>query len=149
MRLRTKRFAAVLALSALAVFAPSAAHADPPVTIPPGQYLVDTNDSLGAGTSEVQQAISQVQESTGYTLYVVFVDSFTDPSDPTARAQDVVTSKDMGSREALLSMLPVCPSQRRIVPRERTDLWDTVSWWTGSVGAHRIKAISARQPTNP
>ncbi|MEB7505682.1 TPM domain-containing protein [Arthrobacter koreensis] len=104
MRLRTKRFAAVLALSALAVFAPSAAHADPPVTIPPGQYLVDTNDSLGAGTSEVQQAISQVQESTGYTLYVVFVDSFTDPSDPTAWAQDVVTSKDMGSREALLSI---------------------------------------------
>ncbi|MFF3037199.1 TPM domain-containing protein [Arthrobacter citreus] len=104
MRLRTKRFAAVLALSALAVFAPSAAHADSPVTIPPGQYLVDTNDSLGAGTSEVQQAISDVQESTGYTLYVVFVDSFTDPSDPTAWAQDVVTSKDMGSREALLSI---------------------------------------------
>ncbi|MFZ3454229.1 TPM domain-containing protein, partial [Arthrobacter sp. 7Tela_A1] len=107
MRLRTKRFAAVLALSALAVFAPSAAHAEPPVTIPPGQYVVDTNDSLGGGTAEVQQAVTDVQKSTGYTLYVVFVDSFTDPTDPSAWTRDVVTGKDMGSKEALLSIATV------------------------------------------
>ncbi|MBD7995351.1 TPM domain-containing protein [Arthrobacter sp. Sa2CUA1] len=104
MRLRTKRFTAVLALSVLAVLAPSTAYAEPPVNIPPGQYLVDTNGSLGGSTGEVQQAITDVQRSTGYTLYVVYVDSFTDPSDASAWAEDVVTDKGMGAKEALLSV---------------------------------------------
>ncbi|WP_312183201.1 TPM domain-containing protein, partial [Arthrobacter sp.] len=107
MRLRTKRFAAVLALSALAVLAPSTAYAEPPVSIPPGQFLMDTNDSLDGSTGEVQQAITDVQRSSGYTLYVVYVDSFTDPADPAAWAQDVVTEKGMGSKEALLSVATV------------------------------------------
>lgn len=104
MRLRTKRFAAVLALGVLAVLAPSPAYAEAPVTIPPGQYLVDANGSLGGDSGEVQQAIADVQRSTGYTLYVVYVDSFTDPSNPTQWAQDVVTRKNMGASEALLSI---------------------------------------------
>lgn len=104
MRFRTTRLAAVLALGLLGVLVPTAAHADPPVTIPPGQYLVDTNDSLGAGTSEVRDAITELQESTGYTLYVVFVDTFTDPSDATAWARDVVETKGMGAQEALLAI---------------------------------------------
>ena len=104
MRLRTKRLAAVLTLSAVAVWPAAAASAEPPVTIPPGEYVVDDSGVLGGEAAEVTDAITEVQSDTGYTLYVVYVDSFTDPSNATAWARDVVTAKNMGPTEALLAV---------------------------------------------
>lgn len=123
------RLAAILGLGALAVLPPAAAFAgtapahtalpaavrgalpaapalpaESPVTIPPGEYIVDPADVLGSDAAEVEQAIGDVQDSTGYTLYVVYVDSFTSPSDPAAWSRDVVEAKGMGAREALLSI---------------------------------------------
>ncbi|WP_308219816.1 TPM domain-containing protein [Arthrobacter jinronghuae] len=116
------RLAAVLGLSAVTVLVPAAAFAGPagpvqaaigsvlqvpvesPVRIPPGEYIVDPADVLGSDASEVEEAISEVQRNSGYTLYVVYVDSFTSPADPAAWSEQVVQGKGMGAKEALLSI---------------------------------------------
>ena len=104
MRLKTKRLAAVLGLSVTALLVPAtAASAVPPVTIPPGQFLVDQAGVLGSDSAEVTQAISEVRSESRYTLYVVYVDEFTNPSDPTAWGDQVVAQKGMDSQEVLLS----------------------------------------------
>ena len=118
MRLRTTRLAAVLTLSAAAVWPAAAASAEPPVTIPPGEYIVDDSGVLDGDASRVADAISEVQSDSGYTLYVVYVDSFTSPSDAEAWARDVVTAKNMGPREALVA---VATEQRNLQVAVRDD----------------------------
>lgn len=104
MRSMTRRTAAVAGLTILFLAPAGAATAVPPVDIPPGEFLVDNADVLGNRTGDVEEAIANVQESEGFTLYVVYVDSFTDPADREAWAQEVIRNKNMGSREALLSV---------------------------------------------
>ncbi|MET4061502.1 putative nucleic acid-binding Zn-ribbon protein [Arthrobacter sp. UYP6] len=104
MRLKTKRLGAVLGLSVMALLIPAtAASAVPPVTIPPGQFLVDEAGVLGSDAAEVRDAITEVRTDSRYTLYVVYVDNFTDPSDPVAWGDQVVSQKGMDSQEVLLS----------------------------------------------
>ena len=105
MRLRTKRLGAVLGLSVMALFGPAtAASAVPPVTIPPGQFVVDDAGVLGSDADEVRDAISATRQDSGYTLFVVYVDEFSDPSDRTAWGNQVVAQRNMGEREVLLSI---------------------------------------------
>ena len=105
MRLRTKRLGAVLGLSVMALLgSATAASAVPPVTIPPGQFVVDDAGVLGSDADEVRDAISATRQDSGYTLFVVYVDEFTDPSDRTAWGNQVVAQRNMGEREVLLSI---------------------------------------------
>ncbi len=105
MRLKTMRLAAVLGLSVTALLVPAAAaSAVPPVTIPPGQFLVDDAGVLGSDANEVMDAISEVRQDSRYTLYVVYVDEFTNPSDPAAWGDRVVASKGMNTQDVLLSI---------------------------------------------
>ncbi|MDN3481052.1 TPM domain-containing protein, partial [Arthrobacter sp. APC 3897] len=105
MRLKTMRLAAVLGLSVSALLVPAAAaSAVPPVTIPPGQFLVDDAGVLGSDAGEVRSAISEVRENSRYTLFVVYVDEFTNPSDPAAWGDQVVEQKGMNSQDVLLSI---------------------------------------------
>ena len=105
MRLKTMRLAAVLGLSVPALLVPAAAaSAVPPVTIPPGQFLVDDAGVLGSDSGEVMDAISEVREDSRYTLYVVYVDEFTNPSDPAAWGDQVVAKRGMNTQDVLLSI---------------------------------------------
>ena len=119
MRLKTKRLAAVLGLSIAALTGTAtAATAVPPVTIPPGQFVVDDADVLGSDAAEVREAITETRQDSGYTLFVVYVDEFTNPSDPVAWGDEVVERENMGSREVLLSIATDSRELRVSVPED-------------------------------
>ncbi|MGO1694436.1 MAG: TPM domain-containing protein [Arthrobacter sp.] len=80
------------------------ASAEPPVTIPPGQYVVDDAGVLGSEASRVDQAVTQLQDSEGLNLYVIYVDEFSDPSDMDAWVQDVARKKGLGTTDSVLAV---------------------------------------------
>jgi hypothetical protein len=104
MRSKFKRILAVIGLTGLLAVPAGAAWAEDPVTIPSGTNIVDDANVLGSRKGEVQEAISKLLEDHKYNLYVVTVDSFTNPADPAAWAQAVATNKSMGRSDAILAI---------------------------------------------
>lgn len=104
MRSMSHRLGAVLGALALFLLPATAAHAEPPVTIDPGQFIVDDAGVLGSRAGDVKDAVEKLQQDHQYNLYVVFVDTFDHPSDPQAWAQAVATKKNMGRFDALLAV---------------------------------------------
>ncbi|WP_372697938.1 TPM domain-containing protein [Arthrobacter sp. JSM 101049] len=80
------------------------ASAEPPVSIPPGQYVVDSAGVLGAEADRVKEAVTDLQQSEGLNLYVIYVDEFTDPSDMTAWVKEVAEMKGMGPTDSILAI---------------------------------------------
>ncbi|MGO2534075.1 TPM domain-containing protein [Arthrobacter rhombi] len=80
------------------------ASAEPPVTIPPGQYVVDEAGVLGSEAGRVDEAVTQLQDSEGLNLYVIYVDKFTDPSDMDGWVQAVAEKKGMGTTDSVLAI---------------------------------------------
>ncbi len=73
-------------LAAFLVLAPStASHATAPFQLQGGAYVVDQADALtSAQQSQVERAVQDLYDKTKTQLYVVYVPTFTDPSDHTA-----------------------------------------------------------------
>jgi hypothetical protein len=84
--------------------AASPAWATDPVTIPSGTNIVDPGNALGGRKGDVQKAISDLLSQHRTNLYVVVVDSFTNPTDRTAWAQAVAKNKGMGGSDVLLAI---------------------------------------------
>ncbi|GAA4370226.1 TPM domain-containing protein [Paeniglutamicibacter cryotolerans] len=105
MRSTLRRLAYAAAAATLSVFllAP-AASAEPPVTIPPGQFVVDQAGVLGSDATEVEKAINDMRAKTSQNLFVIYVDSFTDPTDPDAWVEEVATKKGMGTNDSILAV---------------------------------------------
>jgi hypothetical protein len=97
------------------------ALADSPVQIPPGQFVVDQADVLGSDASEVEDAVKQLQRDTGQSLYVIYVDTFSNPDDPAAWIEKVAESKNMGTSDMVLA---VATQQRfgTLVTNDRSEL---------------------------
>ncbi|PTT70719.1 TPM domain-containing protein, partial [Arthrobacter sp. HMWF013] len=104
MRSKFKRLLAVIGLTGLLAAPAAAAWAEDPVTIPSGTNIVDNANVLGSRKGEVQEAIQTLLKDHKYNLYVVTVDSFTNPTDPAAWAQQVATTKGMGTADAILAI---------------------------------------------
>ncbi|MGA1837811.1 TPM domain-containing protein [Herbiconiux sp. 11R-BC] len=102
--LRTLLLAAVAAIG-LALLAPaSAAVAGDPVTLN-GRYIVDEVGVLDqSGTARVQDAIDTLATEQGVNLFVVYTDSFTNPSDRQAWAEQVATVNQFGTNDVLLAV---------------------------------------------
>ncbi len=102
--LRTLLLAAVAAIG-LALLAPaSAALAGDPVTLN-GRYIVDEVGVLDqSGTAQVQDAIDTLATEQGVNLFVVYTDSFTNPSDRQAWAEQVATVNQFGTNDVLLAV---------------------------------------------
>ncbi len=100
-----RRMAVVAAagLLSLFMFAPPAV-ADSPVQIPPGEFVVDQAGVLGSDTSKVTDAVNQLMTETGQSLYVIYVDSFTNPSDPNKWVQAVATNKKLNTSDWVLAV---------------------------------------------
>ncbi len=83
MKLLPRRLAQAAAAGILSVliFAPSASATDP-VTIPPGQFVIDEANVLGSDKAEVTDAITKLRSETGQNLFVIYVDTFTNPTKP-------------------------------------------------------------------
>ncbi len=73
-------------LAAFLVLAPAtASHATAPFQLQGGAYVVDQADALtSAQQSQVEQAVQDLYDKTKTQLYVVYVPTFSDPSDHTA-----------------------------------------------------------------
>lgn len=98
---RLKVFPLVAAVLALLFFAPAVAHAEPPVEIPGGTYIVDNANVLGEQKAEVQKAIDDLSQNHGMTLFVVYVDSF-DGQSGEEWGTEVASMKGLGTGDALL-----------------------------------------------
>jgi len=88
-----------LGLSAPLLLGTTAAQAADPVTIGPGQNIVDPGNKLDQG--KVQSAISKLYKDQKINLYVVVVDTFTNPSAPSDWANAVAKKKSFGSKDLL------------------------------------------------
>ncbi|MCS6558995.1 TPM domain-containing protein [Curtobacterium flaccumfaciens] len=89
----------------LIVLAPAAtAHATAPVDLG-GAYVLDEADALTASQqSKVEQAVQDLYAETQTQLYVVFVPSFTDPTDHTEWGRAVLEQNQIDSDGILLSV---------------------------------------------
>ncbi|MFI8413501.1 TPM domain-containing protein [Paeniglutamicibacter gangotriensis] len=100
---RRMAFVASAGILSMFMFAPPAL-ATGPVNIPPGEFVLDQANALGSDASEVEAAVKQLQRDTGQSLFVIYVDSFSSPSDPTAWVQQVAQSKNMGTSDTVLAV---------------------------------------------
>ncbi|MBT1666293.1 TPM domain-containing protein [Curtobacterium flaccumfaciens] len=89
----------------LIVLAPAAtAHATAPVDLG-GAYVLDEADALTASQqSKVEQAVQDLYAETQTQLYVVFVPSFTDPTDHTQWGRAVLEQNQIDTDGILLSV---------------------------------------------
>ncbi len=104
MRSMTTRWATAVGLGLLLSLPAAAAQAEPPVEFPPGQFVVDDVDALGGTLGSVESAIAQLQQDSGYTLYVSYIDTFTDSGGAEAWVDQTAELNDLGSEEALLAV---------------------------------------------
>lgn len=100
-----RRMALVASAGILSLFmlAPPAS-ADSPVQIPPGEFVVDQARVLGSDATEVTDAVNQLRLDTGQSLFVIYVDTFSDPADPDEWVKAVAESKQMGTSDAVLAI---------------------------------------------
>lgn len=103
------RLAMVVAGLAALLAVPAAAYAEPPVTIPPGEFVVDQAGVLGSQAGEVEDAVRKLQQEHGLGLYIIYVDSFTDPKNARDWVVETANKKGLGSSD---SMLAVAVKQR-------------------------------------
>lgn len=80
------------------------AVAEPPVSIPAGQNIIDDSNALGSRKGEVQAAITKLLNEKKYNLYVVIVKNFENPSDPSQWAAQVAKNKSMGANDLILAI---------------------------------------------
>lgn len=78
------------------------AFAEPPVTIAPGDFIVDNSQVLGNDEKSLEEDVKELRNDTGINLFVVYVDEFTDPTSPAKWANEVSVLKNMGTSDALL-----------------------------------------------
>ncbi|WP_139004785.1 TPM domain-containing protein [Arthrobacter crystallopoietes] len=106
MRSLLTRLGAAVGLSAV-FMAPAAANAEPPVEIPPGEFVIDKAGVLGAEQAEVEEAVSNLREEHGLGLYVVYVDEFENPSDASEWLVETAQQKELGSSDSMLAVAVV------------------------------------------
>jgi uncharacterized membrane protein YgcG len=103
MRTLLARLGAAFGLS-IVLMAPAAAMAEPPVDIPPGEFVVDQAGVLGAGKAEVENAVAKLRQEHGLGLFVVYVDKFEDPADPRGWVEATAKDKGLGSSDSMLAV---------------------------------------------
>ncbi|MFB0835570.1 TPM domain-containing protein [Arthrobacter halodurans] len=105
MRSIARRGAAAVGASALFLFLLAGpASAEPPVTIPPGEFVVDQADVLGSEAARVEDAVGELRSATGKSLFVIYVDTFTDPADPGDWVDEVSDAKGLGPSDTVLAL---------------------------------------------
>jgi len=106
--LRTRLVRAAVAVGALVLgvggLAPAApAFAGDPVSLD-GRYIVDESGVIGSDQARVQDAIDVLASQRGVNLFVVYTDSFTNPSDRQAWASEVAQINQFGTNDVLLAV---------------------------------------------
>ncbi|MGJ8720992.1 MAG: TPM domain-containing protein, partial [Salinibacterium amurskyense] len=104
------RLGTTLALAALlGLLTTGPALANDPVSLD-GGYVVDSVGVLDGDSSAIDGALDSLYESQGIQLFVVYVDEFTNPSDPVDWADTTADNNGLGDNDLLLA---VAVSQRQ------------------------------------
>ncbi|MBP2215898.1 TPM domain-containing protein [Arthrobacter sp. CAN_C5] len=107
MRSSTRRLAATVGVTAalmLPLTTLPGAYAAPPVDFGAENVIDDAGVLDAAGLAEVEEAIAQLEETEGYRLRVVYVDSFTDPADPDEWSQETAEISQLNDADVLLTV---------------------------------------------
>ena len=115
-RRRRARAALAGAAIAAAAFAGTAAPAlaDPPVSVSSSALVKDQSGVLGSRKAEVAKAVNEAAAKSGYTLHVVFVNGFQNPSDPDEWGKRTLQkSGSLGAKDVVL-IVSTDPSQRQL-----------------------------------
>ncbi|OUE23204.1 hypothetical protein BFL36_08020 [Clavibacter michiganensis] len=95
---------AALALGLAGALVPQMAQATEPVQFG-GASILDPVDAVTpAQEQQIQQAIDQLQQQTGVTLHVAYVDTFTGAADAKAWGRETKQANGFGSSDALLAV---------------------------------------------
>ena len=95
---------AALALGLAGALVPSMAQATEPVQFGGASILDPAGAVTSAQEQQIQQAIDQLQQQTGVTLHVAYVDTFTGASGARAWGQETKQANGFGSSDALLAI---------------------------------------------
>lgn len=99
------RWAAMLALMLALVCVPAtAAFATPPVDLGSGYVLDDAGVLSSADADAAEERLTQLRAETGVDLWVVFVDTFTDPDTSEAWANETARRNGLGPTQYLLAV---------------------------------------------
>ncbi|GAA1124978.1 TPM domain-containing protein [Microbacterium aurantiacum] len=99
------RWAAMLALMLALVCVPAtAASATPPVDLGSGYVLDDAGVLSSADADAAEERLTQLRADTGVDLWVVFVDTFTDPDSSEAWANETASRNGLGPTQYLLAV---------------------------------------------
>lgn len=79
------------------------AFAEPPAPVDPGTRIVDSANVLN-NESQLQNGVNEVANEHNITLYVVMVDRFTEPSDPSGWVRDFAEENGFGTNDAVLAV---------------------------------------------
>jgi hypothetical protein len=103
--MRARWAAALMAATAVALgISGGAAWATDPVTLGAGHVLDDVGALSAAETDAAEAELTQLYDSTGSDLYVVFVDEFTNPANSQQWADSVAESNGLGPSQYLLAV---------------------------------------------
>lgn len=105
MKLSITTISSAVGIGTLALLSPlvaTPAYAVDPVDFS-SETVLDQADVLSdTEQQQVEQSIDQLQREHGYTLHVAYVDSFTNPSDAEAWAQESAAASGFGSSDAIM-----------------------------------------------
>jgi len=82
---------------------PLSAHADDPVDLG-GAYVLDTVGAVSGDEARVQTALDDLYASSGIQLFVVYVSTFDNPSDPIDWADTTADINGLGTNDLLLAV---------------------------------------------
>jgi hypothetical protein len=94
---------ALLAGAVLVLMTPTAAVAEPPVDFA-GAYVLDEAGVLGGGTFQIESALDELFDRAQVSLFVVYVDTFDNPSDPALWTDTTAGLNGLGADDVLLAI---------------------------------------------
>ena len=94
---------ALLAGVALVLMTPTVAVAEPPVDFE-GAYVLDEAGVLGGSTFQIESALDDLFDRAQVSLFVVYVDTFEDPSDPALWTDTTAGLSGLGEDDVLLAI---------------------------------------------
>ncbi|CAN5319810.1 hypothetical protein BH11ACT3_BH11ACT3_03550 [soil metagenome] len=154
--------AAAIVLMSPAAASFAATH-DDPVNLH-GADVVDQAGVLGSQTADVQAALDKLAAETDTQLFVVYVDTFTNPSDAQTWADESAAQSGLGDNDALLAIavddrvyrwsvpsdFPLSDGQIDAVSSKLEDQLADDDWAGGAiVAAQEIQAQQAPSPVLP
>ncbi|WP_043670672.1 TPM domain-containing protein [Clavibacter michiganensis] len=95
---------AALALGLAGALVPSMAQATEPVQFGGASILDQVDAVTPAQEQQIQQAIDQLQQQTGVTLHVAYVDTFTGAASPAEWGRETKQANGFGGSDALLAV---------------------------------------------